>query len=139
MEETIKVKICMKCGMIKTASPRGVWYCKVCTKVRADVWRAKSKCKIQAIGRVYQYKLTDEMFKARLEAQENKCAVCRVLFTLKVKPYIDHDHSCCMGQVTCGKCVRGILCNGCNTLIGKIETRPGWMRAVSKYLDSYIQ
>ena len=35
--------------------------------------------------------------------------------------HVDHDHSCCTGEKSCGKCVRGILCLKCNTQIGHIE------------------
>lgn len=31
---------------------------------------------------------------------------------------IDHDHNCCKGVKTCGKCIRGILCGGCNKGLG---------------------
>lgn len=34
---------------------------------------------------------------------------------------IDHDHACCPGQRSCGKCIRGVLCNPCNLLIGHME------------------
>lgn len=37
---------------------------------------------------------------------------------------VDHDHSCCPGQQTCGNCLRGILCRGCNRAIGSFRENP---------------
>jgi hypothetical protein len=34
---------------------------------------------------------------------------------------IDHDHSCCPGRRSCGKCVRGALCRSHNTYLGYLE------------------
>lgn len=35
--------------------------------------------------------------------------------------HVDHDHKCCDGQISCGKCVRGIVCNRCNVAIDKFD------------------
>lgn len=32
--------------------------------------------------------------------------------------HVDHDHSCCPTDRTCGRCIRAILCAECNKLIG---------------------
>lgn len=34
---------------------------------------------------------------------------------------VDHDHNCCNKPSSCGKCVRGVVCNRCNQTIGKLE------------------
>jgi hypothetical protein len=35
---------------------------------------------------------------------------------------VDHDHRCCPGERSCGKCVRGLLCRTCNRIEGLLET-----------------
>jgi hypothetical protein len=35
--------------------------------------------------------------------------------------HVEHDHKCCPGSKSCGKCVRGAVCNRCNTAIGLYE------------------
>lgn len=37
------------------------------------------------------------------------------------RPTIDHDHRCCPGERSCGKCIRGVLCTRCNTYLGHLE------------------
>ena len=54
--------------------------------------------------RWYLYKLTPERYDAMAE---QGCRVCGSKDDLRV----DHDHSCCPGQKTCGQCVRGLLCH----------------------------
>lgn len=58
--------------------------------------------------------------------------------------HIDHDHKCCDSVKTCGACVRGIVCNGCNKAIDKYER--GQLRSdnpkrekVEEYLRKYTR
>ena len=44
---------------------------------------------------------------------------------------VDHDHSCCSGHRSCGRCVRGALCQGHNNALGHYESSLSW---ASKYL-----
>jgi hypothetical protein len=69
------------------------------------------------------YGLTDAEFAARLKAQGNACAICRRPYLPPSLPLsVDHDHACCPGRRSCGKCIRGLLCHWCNGAIGWFET-----------------
>lgn len=43
------------------------------------------------------------------------------------RPWVlDHDHDCCLGSPSCGKCIRGVLCSPCNHLITqRVQTNTG--------------
>lgn len=75
-----------------------------------------------------RYKMTMEEYTSRLREQKGLCAICGnpevQMHYLNDNPNrlaIDHDHKCCKGLTTCGKCVRGLLCRSCNTTLGRIE------------------
>lgn len=60
-----------------------------------------------------KYGLTIEMFEDMKAAQEGKCGICH---EAPARLDIDHDHDCCDGKaVSCGECIRGLLCLRCNT------------------------
>jgi hypothetical protein len=48
--------------------------------------------------------------------------------------HIDHDHSCCTGRKSCGKCVRGVLCARHNLLVGQFENIAPHLQWVVSYL-----
>lgn len=49
------------------------------------------------------------------EFQGYKCAICPTMHDHEVGLHLDHDHACCPGKgQSCGKCIRGLLCFGCN-------------------------
>ena len=48
--------------------------------------------------------------------------------------FVDHDHSCCDTDSSCGKCVRGFLCQGCNLGLGAFRDRPELLEAAAAYL-----
>lgn len=47
---------------------------------------------------------------------------------------IDHDHECCPGQQTCGKCIRGLLCRACNRGIGSFNEKAENVLKAVEYL-----
>jgi hypothetical protein len=52
--------------------------------------------------------------------KQNGCAICHYRNSLfPIWWSVDHDHSCCNGDTSCGKCVRGIVCSFCNRGLGQ--------------------
>lgn len=55
---------------------------------------------------------------------------------------IDHDHSCCPAgkfpgrKVSCGECVRGLLCSTCNTALGLLGEDPSRIAGLLNYLEN---
>lgn len=95
-----------------------------------------------------KYGITPEQYAQLSERQEHKCALClqpetqrrrtdwhgvvRVVDRLGV----DHDHSCERHPATkaCGWCIRGLLCDDCNRLLGFAEAKPVVAARFSDYL-----
>jgi hypothetical protein len=109
--------------------------CLLCARARARNWhqahpgfaaaRSRKSRKLHPIrGAKYRnrmYKLTPEVYDSMLVAQNHKCRICRGVFDLGNKltiPCVDHDHACCPKQATCGKCIRGVICYACNSVLG---------------------
>ena len=73
------------------------------------------------------YRMSLETYESRLKAQDFKCDCCGTPFDMtgegkKKSPVrIDHDHKCCPGKNSCGKCVRGLLCHKCNITLGYLD------------------
>lgn len=57
-----------------------------------------------------------------LENQNFSCAICLTNYkNFSTRLCVDHDHSCCPGKKSCGKCIRGLLCGSCNKGIGLLQ------------------
>lgn len=46
------------------------------------------------------------------------------------------DHECCRGAGSCGQCVRGLLCDSCNKLLGHAQDSTSLLRSAASYLES---
>lgn len=78
-----------------------------------------------------------------LTGQDDACGICGTLDpgTRGGEWFaIDHDHGCCDSQNSCGKCVRGIICNRCNTWVIPVYegTRDGNIDALWVFVRVYM-
>lgn len=88
--------------------------------------------------RLSRYRMTRHDYYALLAAQGGGCAVCGSLDPFgKGSFHVDHDHSCCPGERTCGECVRGLLCHFCNFMLGNAKDTPDVLRAGADYLEKF--
>jgi Recombination endonuclease VII len=82
--------------------------------------------------------------RARLLLTDPGCEVCGIdIVTKRRDPrthkirallVIDHDHECCPGERSCGRCIRGLLCSNCNVALGLTQHNGDMLRAMLNYL-----
>lgn len=83
-----------------------------------------------------RYGITLEQYYQMLAEQGGGCAICGSADDGRGKAlHVDHDHACCAGRTSCGRCVRALLCSKCNTGVGWLESNgPEWWEAVAAFL-----
>jgi hypothetical protein len=79
------------------------------------------------------YGLAPERFDAMFKKQRGLCAICKE----EPATQVDHDHGCCPGARSCGKCIRGLLCGSCNRMLGQAKEDPARLRAGLRYLARF--
>jgi hypothetical protein len=102
----------------------------------AKRYREKNPEKFQKAHRLKRYNLSEERFTSLLSLQDGKCALCRE--TMGDDMVVDHDHSCCGSEKSCGKCIRGIIHRQCNIGIGAFKDDPEKCRRAVLYLERYL-
>ncbi len=84
-----------------------------------------------------RYRMTREQYEAMLARQGGRCLICGTDQGRASNAHlfdVDHDHSCCAGIVTCGNCIRGLLCARCNVIVARVESDPPLYAAMLRYL-----
>ena len=76
-----------------------------------------------------RYNITLEEYNILFEKQNGKCAICNKK-QINKQLAVDHDHNT-------GK-VRGLLCQNCNTGIGKFKDNPKLLLKAKAYLEERI-
>jgi hypothetical protein len=92
-------------------------------------------------GGANRHGLTTLQIEAMRRDQRGACAVCGA--PLPLVPLVDHDHRLARlhGHRTdrgCARCVRALLCNPCNLMIGNARELPRVLRAGAAYLERWV-
>lgn len=95
----------------------------------------KKRTKAKRIEKVYG--LTEEQRDALYRAQGGRCFGCRRATGASKALAVDHDHACCPGPTSCGKCVRGLLCDYCNRTLGHYRDDPAAFDRMAGYLREW--
>ena len=145
---TIYQKTCLECGSDFLAKDNRRIYCgKSCSATSTNRTSPKRKAKKKSIDEIrerkreylkeyrrknpekavaqrrreklkYYYKMTLEEYDSLLSSQGGVCFLCNTHPGDGKNLSVDHDHRCCPGRRSCGKCVRALLCVNCNNKMG---------------------
>lgn len=87
----------------------------------------------------YFYGIEVDEYKAKLAEQNGHCAICEAVTSTSKSRFlsVDHDHSHCGKYKACRLCIRGLLCNRCNFIVGILESNGDRIAAAYEYLNKY--
>jgi hypothetical protein len=108
--------------------------CDECRLAANKYRREKRQLDVDKLGydprRFKRHNITKEAYDNLLSKHNGKCWICK----MSDATHIDHDHSCCPQERSCGNCVRGVLCSNCNTAIGLLNDSEELLNEAKKYL-----
>lgn len=120
-------------------------HCRYCEQYlpKSSFWSKNTYCKtcqplIGHIGNLKKYGLTRDDYVDLEKSQNGVCKICGESEKHKKRLSVDHDHACCSGQGSCGKCIRGLLCSNCNRVLGQLKDNKVLLQNMIDYLDKTL-
>lgn len=133
---------CVECSKARTRA----WY--TANKERAGAYSAqyyaanKETQQRRSIDRgIRKHGITVEQYEVMLAAQGGRCAMPGCGATEPSghgRWHIDHNHACCAGKFSCGKCIRGLLCRACNAGLGLFGDSVDRLLDAASYLEANV-
>lgn len=136
------MRTCIKCKERQVYGVR-YSYCAQCQAVVAKKWRDENTIYLAAYKKKRYESMTPETkwerhlkgrygisiidYQQMQREQGNVCAICKSE-SQRLRLSVDHCHSTRM--------VRGLLCERCNSLLGRVKDDPKILRAAADYLDA---
>lgn len=121
-------------------------HCRYCEQYlpKSSFWSKNTYCKtcqplIGHIGNLKKYGLTRDDYVDLEKSQNGVCKICGEPEKYKRRLSVDHDHACCPGEGSCGKCIRGLLCSNCNRVLGQVKDDVKILETMIEYLNGNIR
>lgn len=156
------MKVCVQCEVEKpvvdfnTNKGRPHSYCRACHVARSTAWNSDhaEECRKRSREKYERRKQNDPMYLRRVKLRQfnltleqynqmfldqgGGCAICEDEPQLGRALCVDHDHVCCQtNNGCCGDCVRGLLCDRCNRLLGQARDNQNLLQAAARYLGAH--
>ena len=98
---------------------------------KARKWRADHPDYERSV-KIKRYGITLDIYEKMVEERGGRCDICGKVPEKRL--HVDHDHSCCPGRRSCGKCIRGLLCSRCNLALGGFDDSIELLQSALIYL-----
>ncbi len=106
------------------------------TRLSMRKHRAEHPVQVSVNKRAWLYGITPDQFMRMLDSQQWQCDICYDGIDIQLA-FVDHDHGCCSGVGSCGRCVRALLCRRCNAFLGMAQDDPERLKRAAAYLESH--
>lgn len=125
-------------GTLEGPGPRS---CENCEREFVPLKLRTARCCSQKCNRAIcrlrtRHNTTPTYINALLRQQDFQCAICHCAMD-RISAHIDHDHRCCSDRISCGECIRGLLCPLCNRGLGIFKDSTGNLTSAVEYLNRY--
>jgi len=118
----IESKSCSLCGVAMQYVPKGRLSTHACAPCR------------RRIETIKKHRLSQAKYMQMAAEQGGNCKICCEV--VEIRDFqIDHDHQCCEGSWSCGKCVRCLLCVNCNRGLGHFRDDPWRLQRAAQLLE----
>lgn len=128
--------VCDWCGVQRKAPGMGARYCLECREIAPAYFKKRYEPLAKQCVMKNKYGLTFADIEIKKLMQGNRCAICGTTFSTR-SAHVDHDHRCCGAKKACIRCLRGMLCQTCNTALGKFGDDISILQRAISYLEDY--